>query len=174
MLRPWPAVVEVPKDVFYMEVLDLDYSPSSANQSGPDPEEVRTVADALLDAERPGSSPARASTTRRSGTPSGSSRRPLRRRRRSASTGKAHSRRPTPSRSAPRARASRREDRVRDTGAARDHHIEGDRTLPARPRRITRHVGPGPSRSSDEPSRDNGPSQRPVALLRRRSQRPTS
>ena len=51
--RPRPAVVEVPKDVFYREVPDLDYSPSSANRSGPDPEEVGTVADALLDAERP-------------------------------------------------------------------------------------------------------------------------
>jgi acetolactate synthase-1/2/3 large subunit len=51
--RPRPSVVEVPKDVFYEEAPDLDYSPSSSNRSGPDPDGVEEVADVLLDAERP-------------------------------------------------------------------------------------------------------------------------
>nr|WP_276306632.1 thiamine pyrophosphate-requiring protein [Halomarina sp. PSR21] len=52
--RPRPAVVEVPKDVFWEEVPDgLDYSATSSNRSGPDPDSVREVAEVLLEADRP-------------------------------------------------------------------------------------------------------------------------
>ena len=52
--RPRPAVVEVPKDVFGEEVSgSLDYNPTSAERSAPDPDSVPEVAEVLLDAERP-------------------------------------------------------------------------------------------------------------------------
>lgn len=51
--RPRPAVVEVPKDVFYAEVSELDYEPASSHRSGPDPDGVEEVADVLLDADCP-------------------------------------------------------------------------------------------------------------------------
>lgn len=52
--RPRPAVVEVPKDVFYQELpRELEYQPTSANRSCPEVEAVASVADALLEAERP-------------------------------------------------------------------------------------------------------------------------
>ncbi|MFC6838015.1 thiamine pyrophosphate-requiring protein [Halomarina ordinaria] len=52
--RPRPAVVEVPKDVFWEDVPSgLDYTTTSASRSGPDPENVESVADVLADAERP-------------------------------------------------------------------------------------------------------------------------
>lgn len=52
--RPRPAVVEVPRDVFSEEVSgELEYKPTSSNRSGPDPDSVETVADVLLEAERP-------------------------------------------------------------------------------------------------------------------------
>ncbi|MGM0606651.1 MAG: thiamine pyrophosphate-requiring protein [Halobacteriota archaeon] len=52
--RPRPAVVEVPKDVFWMDVeSEFDYTPTTSNRTGPDPEGVEEVADVLADAERP-------------------------------------------------------------------------------------------------------------------------
>lgn len=51
--RPRPAVVEVPKDVFYEEVPEFDYSPSSSNRSGSDPAVVEKVADVLVQADQP-------------------------------------------------------------------------------------------------------------------------
>ncbi len=51
--RPRPAVVEVPKDVFYEEVPEFDYSPSSSNRSGSDPAVVERVADVLVQADQP-------------------------------------------------------------------------------------------------------------------------
>jgi acetolactate synthase-1/2/3 large subunit len=51
--RPRPAVVEVPKDVFSEEVADFEYTPTSTDRSGPDPNSVEEVVEVLLDAERP-------------------------------------------------------------------------------------------------------------------------
>ena len=51
--RPRPAVVEVPKDVFSEDVSEFEYTSTSSNRSGPDPEGVEEVAQVLLDAERP-------------------------------------------------------------------------------------------------------------------------
>ncbi len=51
--RPRPAVVEVPKDVFFEEAGELEYKPTSSNRSGPDPASVEEVVDVLLEAERP-------------------------------------------------------------------------------------------------------------------------
>lgn len=52
--RQRPAVVEVPKDVFWKDAPeDFDYKPSSANRTGPDTEAVPEVVDVLLEAERP-------------------------------------------------------------------------------------------------------------------------
>ncbi len=52
--RPRPAVVEVPKDVFWEDAPeDFEYVPSSANRAGVDPEAVPAVADELVDAENP-------------------------------------------------------------------------------------------------------------------------
>jgi acetolactate synthase-1/2/3 large subunit len=51
--RPRPAVVEIPRDVFSEEAGELEYEPTSANRSGPDPASVEEVADVLLEAERP-------------------------------------------------------------------------------------------------------------------------
>ena len=52
--RPRPAVVEVPKDVFYTDLSeDFEYQPTSSNRSGPDPDGVDEIADVLLEAENP-------------------------------------------------------------------------------------------------------------------------
>jgi acetolactate synthase-1/2/3 large subunit len=51
--RPRPAVVEVPKDVFYEEVEDFDYTPGTTSAPGADPDDVETAVDLLLDAENP-------------------------------------------------------------------------------------------------------------------------
>ncbi|WP_049998904.1 thiamine pyrophosphate-requiring protein [Halococcus sediminicola] len=51
--RQRPSVVEVPKDVFGEEVSEFDYTPTSTNRSGPDPDGVAEVADVLLEAENP-------------------------------------------------------------------------------------------------------------------------
>ncbi|WP_423751011.1 thiamine pyrophosphate-requiring protein [Salinirarus marinus] len=51
--RPRPAVVEIPKDVFYEEVEEFDYSPGSTSTPGADPDDVSTAVDLLLDAENP-------------------------------------------------------------------------------------------------------------------------
>lgn len=52
--RPRPAVVEVPRDVFSEEVSgEFEYEPTASNRSGPDPDNVKPVADVLLEAERP-------------------------------------------------------------------------------------------------------------------------
>ncbi|RKD88032.1 thiamine pyrophosphate-requiring protein [Halopiger aswanensis] len=52
--RPRPAVVEVPKDVFYKDVPgELDYQPTSSSRPGPDLDGVEEIAEVLLDADRP-------------------------------------------------------------------------------------------------------------------------
>ncbi|QLG63853.1 thiamine pyrophosphate-requiring protein [Halorarum salinum] len=51
--RPRPAVVEVPKDVFYEDVPDFEYERPSVSRPGPDPSGVDEVADVLLEADRP-------------------------------------------------------------------------------------------------------------------------
>ena len=52
--RPRPALVEVPKDVFWKDLEgDLEYAATSSNRSGPDPEGVEEVAEVLLEADRP-------------------------------------------------------------------------------------------------------------------------
>ncbi|MFU8866432.1 thiamine pyrophosphate-requiring protein [Natronococcus sp.] len=52
--RPRPAVVEVPKDVFYTDLSeDLEYRPTDSNRSGPDPDGVDEIADVLLEAKNP-------------------------------------------------------------------------------------------------------------------------
>lgn len=52
--RPRPAVVEVPKDVFPLELSEeLAYTPTGSSRLGPDPVAVAAVADALVTAERP-------------------------------------------------------------------------------------------------------------------------
>ena len=51
--RPRPAVVEVPKDVFYHEVEPFDYTPGITSRPGADPAAVSEAVDLLLDAERP-------------------------------------------------------------------------------------------------------------------------
>ena len=52
--RPRPAVVEVPKDVFWEDAPeDFEYTPAIESRAGPDPEAVSTAADVLLEAERP-------------------------------------------------------------------------------------------------------------------------
>jgi len=51
--RPRPAVVEVPKDVFWADVEEFEYTPSTASRHGPDPEAVPGVVDVLLEADRP-------------------------------------------------------------------------------------------------------------------------
>jgi thiamine pyrophosphate-dependent acetolactate synthase large subunit-like protein len=52
--RPRPALVEFPSDLFAEEVSEpLNYHPAPALRYGPDPEGVKTVARALLAAERP-------------------------------------------------------------------------------------------------------------------------
>lgn len=52
--RPRPALVEFPADLFAEEVPEpLNYRPAPVLRYGPDPEGVKTVAQALLAAERP-------------------------------------------------------------------------------------------------------------------------
>ncbi len=52
--RPRPVLVEIPGDVFREDVPEpLDYEPSFATRSAPDPDAVRTVARILREAERP-------------------------------------------------------------------------------------------------------------------------
>ncbi len=52
--RPGPALVEIPGDVYREEVPEpLIYRPAPVAKTAPDPQAVREVAQALLDAERP-------------------------------------------------------------------------------------------------------------------------
>lgn len=52
--RPRPVLVEIPGDVFREDVPEpLDYEPSFATRSAPDPDAVRTVARILREADRP-------------------------------------------------------------------------------------------------------------------------
>ncbi|MFC7222474.1 thiamine pyrophosphate-requiring protein [Halalkalicoccus sp. GCM10025322] len=52
--RPRPSVVEVPKDVFYTDLEEeFEYTPSKERRSGPDPADVETAAEMLVEAERP-------------------------------------------------------------------------------------------------------------------------
>ncbi|MEM4780242.1 MAG: thiamine pyrophosphate-requiring protein [Halalkalicoccus sp.] len=52
--RPRPSVVEVPKDVFYTDLEEeFEYTPSKARRSGPDPADVETATETLVEAERP-------------------------------------------------------------------------------------------------------------------------
>ncbi len=52
--RPRPVLIEIPADVFREDVPDpLDYEPSFATRSGPDPADVATAARVLREAERP-------------------------------------------------------------------------------------------------------------------------
>ncbi len=52
--RPRPVLIEIPGDVFREDVPDpLDYEPSFATRSGPDPADVATAARVLREAERP-------------------------------------------------------------------------------------------------------------------------
>lgn len=52
--RPGPVLIEVPMDVFGEDIGDtLDYTPSFKTRSGPDPAEVKTVAEVLVKAKRP-------------------------------------------------------------------------------------------------------------------------
>jgi acetolactate synthase-1/2/3 large subunit len=52
--RPRPAIVEIPIDVMAEEVPEpLNYTPSLATKSGPDPKDVTKVAEVLVNAKRP-------------------------------------------------------------------------------------------------------------------------
>ena len=52
--RPRPAVVEIPRDVMLEEVPEpLDYRPTFATRSGPDPQAVSKAAAVLVNAQRP-------------------------------------------------------------------------------------------------------------------------
>ena len=52
--RPRPVLVEIPKDIFNDDVPEpLDYTPTFAMRTGPDPQDVSRVAQALIEAERP-------------------------------------------------------------------------------------------------------------------------
>ena len=52
--RPRPVLVEIPVDVFTEDIgASLDYSPSVAARSAPDPGAVKEVAEVLLGAQRP-------------------------------------------------------------------------------------------------------------------------
>jgi acetolactate synthase-1/2/3 large subunit len=52
--RPRPALVEIPTDVFPEEVPEpLDYRPTRATRTGPDPQAVTEVARVLVEARRP-------------------------------------------------------------------------------------------------------------------------
>ena len=51
--RPGPVLVEIPADLFGEEVENFSYKPTLSTRSGPDPEEVGTVADVLMSAKNP-------------------------------------------------------------------------------------------------------------------------
>jgi thiamine pyrophosphate-dependent acetolactate synthase large subunit-like protein len=52
--RPRPALLEIPSDLFDAELtLPFEYKPAPRTRSGPDPDAVRQVAEALVNAERP-------------------------------------------------------------------------------------------------------------------------
>ncbi len=52
--RPRPALVEIPSDLFDAELtVPFHYQPAAKTRYGPDPDEVRRVADVLMNAERP-------------------------------------------------------------------------------------------------------------------------
>lgn len=51
--RPRPAIVEVPRDVFGVDVGEVSYSPASATRTRPDGDAVSEVADALVSADLP-------------------------------------------------------------------------------------------------------------------------
>lgn len=52
--RPGPALIEVPTDIFGEDFEgDLDYTPVVSTKYGPDPAAIETVAQVLVDAERP-------------------------------------------------------------------------------------------------------------------------
>ena len=51
--RPGPVLVEIPADLFGEEVENFSYKPTLSTRSGPDPEEVKTVADVLMSAKDP-------------------------------------------------------------------------------------------------------------------------
>ena len=51
--RPRPALVEIPSDLFQLDVSDFDYKPAPALRTAPDPDAGQTVADALVSAENP-------------------------------------------------------------------------------------------------------------------------
>lgn len=52
--RPGPVLIEVPMDVFAEDIGDnLDYTPSFSTRSGPDPADIKTVADVLSNAKNP-------------------------------------------------------------------------------------------------------------------------
>ncbi|MFB6112487.1 MAG: thiamine pyrophosphate-requiring protein [Halodesulfurarchaeum sp.] len=51
--RPRPSTVEVPMDVWDLEVDELDYTPAETTTPGPDPADVSEAVDVLLDAENP-------------------------------------------------------------------------------------------------------------------------
>ena len=48
-----PAMVEIPGDVMNEDIGEIDYVPTHATRSGPDPEAVQAAAQALVDAKRP-------------------------------------------------------------------------------------------------------------------------
>jgi thiamine pyrophosphate-dependent acetolactate synthase large subunit-like protein len=51
--RGGPCIVEIPTDIWNEEIGDLDYSPAIKARSGPDPQDVRRAAQAILVAQRP-------------------------------------------------------------------------------------------------------------------------
>jgi acetolactate synthase-1/2/3 large subunit len=51
--RQRPGLVEIPKDMFGEEVGDIDYEPTTSTRSAPDPADVETIADALVEADLP-------------------------------------------------------------------------------------------------------------------------
>ncbi|MEM9683155.1 MAG: thiamine pyrophosphate-requiring protein [Pseudomonadota bacterium] len=52
--RPGPVMVEIPSDIMMQDMPgDLNYTPSTALRSGPDPQDVDRVAEALVAAKRP-------------------------------------------------------------------------------------------------------------------------
>jgi acetolactate synthase-1/2/3 large subunit len=52
--RPRPALLEIPGDLFNAELIEpFDYQPAPKTRYGPDPDEVRRVAEVLVKAERP-------------------------------------------------------------------------------------------------------------------------
>lgn len=52
--RPRPVLIEIPRDVFGEDVLEpLEYKPTFATRTAPDPQAVKEVARVLVEAERP-------------------------------------------------------------------------------------------------------------------------